>query len=85
MGITKRGGHRLKAIYLNLSELNIKFSIKHSKSVADKLTEIKKPPEKLFIIPEGRHKTSTNSSVRHCFQQLTLVRMVFDDSPGITW
>ena len=30
MGIAKRDGHCLKAIYLNLSELNIKFFIKHS-------------------------------------------------------
>ena len=53
MGIDKRGGHRLKAIYLNLSELNIKFFIKHTRSVADKLIEIKKPPENLFISPRG--------------------------------
>ena len=30
MGIVKRGGHCSKAIYLNLSELNINFLIKHS-------------------------------------------------------
>ena len=30
----------LKAIYLNLNELNIKFFIKHSRSVALKLIEI---------------------------------------------
>ena len=38
MGIAKRGGHYFKAIYLNLSELNIKFLIKHSRSVVGKLT-----------------------------------------------
>ena len=43
MGIVKRGGHCLKAIYLNLSELNTKFFIKHSRSVAGKLIEIRKP------------------------------------------
>ena len=53
MGIAKRGGHRLKAIYLNLSELNIKFFIEHTRSFADKLTEIKKPPENLFISSRG--------------------------------
>ena len=70
MGIAKRGGHCSKAIYLNLSELNIKFLIKHSRSVAGKLIEIKKPPENLSQAPKG-HKTSTNSSVRHYFQQRT--------------
>ena len=53
MGIAKRGGHGLKATYLNLSELNIKFLIKHSRSVAGKLNEIKKPPEDLFTSPRG--------------------------------
>ena len=53
MGIAKRRGHCFKAIYLNLSELNIKFLIKYSRSVAGKLIEIKKPPENLFISPEG--------------------------------
>ena len=48
MGIAKRGGHRLKAIYVNFSEFNINFFIKHTVSVSDKLTEIKKPPENLF-------------------------------------
>ena len=51
MGIAKRGGHCLKAIYLNLSELNITFLIKHWRSVAGKLIEIKKPPEDLFLGP----------------------------------
>ena len=69
-GIAKRGGHCSKAIYLNLNELNIKFLIKRSRSVAGKLLEIKKPPKNLVISPEG-HKTSTNSSVRHCLQQRT--------------
>ena len=49
MGIAKRGGHCLKAFYLNLRELNIKFFIKHSRSVAGKVIENKKPPEKVFI------------------------------------
>ena len=42
-------------IYLNLSELNIKFLIKHSRSVTltGKLIEIKKPPENLLISPQG--------------------------------
>ena len=83
MGIAKRSGHRLKAIYMNLSESNVKIFIKRTRSVAEKLTETKKPPENLFISTEG-HKTSTNSSVCHCFQQLTyLVTMVFGDSPAI--
>ena len=37
-------------------------------SVAGKLIEMKIPPENLSITSE-RRKTSTNSSVRHCFQQ----------------
>ena len=53
MGIAKRCGRCLKAIYLNWSELNIKFLIKHSRSVAGKLIEMKKPPENLFISPRG--------------------------------
>ena len=53
MGITKRGEHCLKAIYLNLSELNIKSLIKYSRSAADKLIEMKKPPENFFISPRG--------------------------------
>ena len=53
MGIAKGGGHCLKAIYLNLSELNIKFLIKHSRSVTGKLIEIKKPPESFSINPKG--------------------------------
>ena len=57
-------------IYLNLSELNIKFLIKRSRSAAGKLIEIKKPPKNLFISPQG-NKTSTNSSVRHPLQQRT--------------
>ena len=36
MGIAKRGGHCVKAIYLNLSELNIEFLIKHSSSLVNK-------------------------------------------------
>ena len=52
MGIAKRGGQCLKAIYLNYSELNIKFFGKRSRLVASKLT-------------------STNSSVRLCFQLRT--------------
>ena len=59
MGIAKSGGNCLKAIYLNLSELNIKFFIKHSRSVASKLIEIGKPPENLFIIVIA----STNSLI----------------------
>ena len=51
MGIVKREGHCLKAINSNLSELNIKFLIKHLRSVAGKLIEIMKPPENLFISP----------------------------------
>ena len=43
--------HCSKAIYLNLSELNTKFLIKHLRSVAGKLIEIKKPPENLVISP----------------------------------
>ena len=70
MGNAKRGGHCLKAIYSNLSELNIKLLIKYSGSVPGKLIEIKKLPENLLISPEG-HKTSINSSIRHCFQQRT--------------
>ena len=53
-GIDKRGGHCLKAIYLNLSELNFKIFIKRSRSVACKLIETKKPPENLFISPRGK-------------------------------
>ena len=53
MGIAKRGGHCLKAIYLNLSELNVKVFIKHSRSVAGKLIEMRKPPENLFINPRA--------------------------------
>ena len=37
----------------NLSELNIKFLIKHLRSVAGKLIEIKEAPENLFISPQG--------------------------------
>ena len=51
MGIAKRGGHRLKAINLNLSDLNIKLFIKQKRLVADKVTEIKKPPENPFHKP----------------------------------
>ena len=51
MGIPKRCGHCLQANYLNLSKLNIKFLIKHSRSVAGKLIRIKKPPENFFISP----------------------------------
>ena len=57
MGISKRGGHSLNAIYLILGEVSINFFFKHTRSVANKLTEIKKPPENLFISPV-RHKTS---------------------------
>ena len=39
MGIAKKGGYCLKANYFDLSELNIKFFIKHSRSVAGKLSE----------------------------------------------
>ena len=69
-GIAKRSRHCLKAIYLNLSELNINFLIKHLRSIAGKLIEIKKPPKTFSKAPKG-HKTSTDSSVRHCFQQRT--------------
>ena len=85
--ITKRGGHCLKAIYSNLSELNITTFIKHSISAADKLIETKKPPEDLFI-SEG-HKTSTDSSVRHCLPQLTYwlewYLVIPRESPGLYW
>ena len=52
-GNRQRGGHCLKAFHLNLSELNIKFFIKNSMSVASKLIDIKKPPENLVIISRG--------------------------------
>ena len=52
-------------------------------SVADKLIEIKKPPENLFI---SARETSTNSSVRHCFQQRTYwsewYLVIRQESPG---
>ena len=63
MGMAKNVGHHLKAIYSNLSELNIKFFIKHTKSVADKLIEIKKPPENLSINP--RDTTSVVYGIRN--------------------
>ena len=67
MGIANRGGNCSKAIYLNLSELNIKFLIKHSRSVAWDQETTGKPFQK----PPRDMKTSTNSSVRHCLQQRT--------------
>ena len=42
----------VRSYLINLSELNIKFFIKHTRSVAE-LTEIKKSPENLFISPRG--------------------------------
>ena len=60
----------IRSFVLFMSELSIKFLINNSRSVAGKLIEIKKPPENLFITPEG-HKISTNSSDRYCFQQCT--------------
>ena len=48
MGIAKRGADCLKAIYLNLSELNIKVVIKHSRSLTGKLIEIKRTTRKPF-------------------------------------
>ena len=50
-GSRQKRRHCLKAIYLNLSELNISFFIKHSRSVTGKLIEIKKLPENLSINP----------------------------------
>ena len=84
MGITKRGGQCSAGIYLHVSELNIKISEVFD-TVPEKLNWTKKPPENLSITLK-RHKTSTNSSVRYCFQQRhVLVRMAFGDSPGIAW
>ena len=51
MGIAKRGGQCLMGIYSNLDELNIKIFITFTRSVPDKLTETKKPPENHFISP----------------------------------
>ena len=68
MGIAKRGGHYLDAIYLNLSELNIRFRIKHSMTVTGKLIEIKKITRKPFHQPTRniKHQVTrpfaTNSS-----------------------
>ena len=54
MGIATRGGHCSEAIYLNLSELNIKFLVKHLSLVAGKVIEINKLPENLVISPQGK-------------------------------
>ena len=45
MGIAKRGIHCLAGIYLNGSELNVKIFVKCLRSVPDKITETKRPPE----------------------------------------
>ena len=59
-GIRQRGGRCLKAIYLNLIKLNSKFLIKHSGSVAVKLTEMKKNTRKPFHKPQRDTKHQVN-------------------------
>ena len=49
IGITKRSRHCSATIYLKLSELNVKISIKYSILVPEKLINIQDPSEKLFI------------------------------------
>ena len=41
MGITKRGGHCLTGIHLNVSELKVKVFIKYSMLAPNKLIETK--------------------------------------------
>ena len=67
----------VQKLKVNLSELSIKFLIKHSRSVAEKLIEIKRPPENLSITPEGDETLLPTTHV--------LLRMVFGDSRGIAW
>ena len=86
MRIAKRGGHCLKAIYLNLSELNIRFLIKHSGSVAGKFRS--RNHQKASLQAPEEHETSTNSSVHNGFQQRTYWSewnlLIPRESPGFT-
>ena len=49
MGITKKGGHYLTCLYLNMSELKVKIFIKYSISVPNKLMETRKLLVTLFV------------------------------------
>ena len=70
MGITKRGGHCLTGIYLDVSGFKVKIFIKYSIPVLNKLIETKNYSESYLQASKG-HKTSANLSVRHCFQKFT--------------
>ena len=68
MGITKRGGHSLTGIYLNVRELKVKI-FKYSISVPNKLTETKRLLGKLVVSLRGTQNIC--KLVRHCFQEFT--------------